>query len=214
MIGRFGWKASKASVAHQVGAAYLHDMGITNPLFPLNNCDIEQSECLDAPQEETIEIRQELFDKVVLYSSLLAVPMRREWTDKEVLHGKRLFHNIGCDSCHIPNFTTSCNTALPEVACQNIWPYTDLLLHDMGEGLADQESHSHTLRREWRTPPLWGIGFIEIVNGHTRFLHDGRARSLEEAILWHGGEGNVSKQQYIDLDEQDRSRIVAFLESL
>ncbi len=213
-IGRFGWKSEKSTVANQVAAAFLGDIGITNPLLEYNNCTEFQEQCLEEPQEESLEIRQELFDKVVLYSSLLAVPMRRNWTDKTVLQGKRLFNDIGCSSCHIPSYMTSEQTELPEVSSQLIWPYTDLLLHDMGPGLEDQNSIRHALRREWKTPPLWGIGLIKSVNGHTRFLHDGRARSLTEAILWHGGEAEMSKENFRLLESEQRDSVIQFLESL
>lgn len=213
-VGRFGWKAESNNVEQQVATAFIHDMGITNPVFPENTCATEQLDCQEQPNGGDPEIEQDLFDKVVLYTSLLAVPMRRNMEDPQVVAGKRLFQEIGCDKCHTPTHTTGHETTFAEVSDQKIWPYTDLLLHDMGEGLADGLRGFEALGTEWRTPPLWGIGLVEKVNRHTRFLHDGRARNLAEAILWHGGEAENAKELFQDLDLEDREALLSFVKSL
>jgi CxxC motif-containing protein (DUF1111 family) len=131
-----------------------------------------------------------------------------------VLKGKELFYSIGCASCHKPKFVTGEAPGEPHLSHQLIWPYTDLLLHDMGEGLADHRPDGEASASEWRTAPLWGIGLTETVNGHTLFLHDGRAQSLTEAILWHGGEGQASRDKFAKLSKEDRERLIAFVSSL
>jgi len=213
-IGRFGWKAEQPSVEQQVASAFLGDIGITNPIFTENNCAPAQQECLEEPVGGDPEIRQELFDKVILYTALLAVPVRRNWEEPTVRRGKKLFTEIGCISCHVSSHTTGIHPQWPEVSEQLIWPYTDLLLHDMGEGLADNRPVFEANGSEWRTPPLWSIGLVESVNNHTRFLHDGRARNLAEAILWHGGEAEAAKESFRLLEAEDRQAILLFLESL
>jgi CxxC motif-containing protein (DUF1111 family) len=151
---------------------------------------------------------------VLFYSRNLGVPARRDVDAPEVLEGKGLFHQAGCQRCHTPQFTTAGDAAEPELANQAIRPYSDLLLHDMGEGLADHRAEFLATGREWRTPPLWGIGLTEAVNGHTQFLHDGRARNLLEAIAWHGGEAEASKQKVLTFSADQRAALLAFLNSL
>ena len=151
---------------------------------------------------------------VAFYSRNLAVPRRRDAGDQRVLEGKRLFHRIGCASCHRPTFTTGRGSPDVNLRGQKIWPYTDLLLHDMGEGLADNRPEGQANGREWRTAPLWGIGLTRVVSGHTYFLHDGRARSIKEAILWHAGEAQKARERFSLLSEADRQRLIAFVESL
>ncbi|WP_443192134.1 di-heme oxidoredictase family protein, partial [Pseudomonas indica] len=141
-------------------------------------------------------------------------PPPRQVDDPQVLAGKGLFHQAGCQSCHTPRFETAADAAEPELASQTIRPYTDLLLHDMGEGLADGRPEFQASGSEWRTPPLWGIGRTEMVNGHTLFLHDGRARNLLEAILWHGGEAEAAKRHVLTYDAAQRAALLAFLNSL
>ena len=131
-----------------------------------------------------------------------------------MLEGKRVFYESGCIACHRPKFVTRRDTARPEQSFQLIWPYTDLLLHDMGGGLADGRPEGDASGTEWRTPPLWGIGLTETVSGHSRFLHDGRARSLMEAVLWHGGEAEGAKQKVLELSKRERDALIAFLRSL
>ena len=149
-----------------------------------------------------------------------------QWPDKDYLRdlvaivtqrvaqGEKLFADAGCQSCHTPSFTTRADAAEPELANQIIYPYTDLLLHDMGEGLADQRPEFLASGTEWRTPPLWGLGMTQTVNGHTQFLHDGRARNVLEAILWHGGEAEKSKQAVMQMNAEERAALVQFVESL
>jgi len=159
------------------------------------------------------EVSDNILGLVLFYTRNLGVPARRNVDDPQVLAGKTLFHQAGCQSCHVPAFTTG-EAAEPEQANQIIRPYSDLLLHDMGEGLADHRPEFEASGSEWRTPPLWGIGMTETVSGHTQFLHDGRARNLLEAILWHGGEAEQAKQSVLGFDSNERSALLAFLESL
>ena len=140
-------------------------------------------------------------------------PARRTVDEPVVLAGAETFGALGCSSCHTPTLQTG-EADVPALSNQEIHPYTDLLLHDMGDGLADGRPDFEASGTEWRTPPLWGIGLVELVNGHTRFLHDGRARSLEEAILWHGGEAAAAQRAYLALSADDRASLIAFLESL
>jgi CxxC motif-containing protein (DUF1111 family) len=210
-LGRFGWKAATPSVLQQTAGAYHQDMGITSYLFP-NESSAGQSNNNDLVPEK--EISDSLLEAVAHYVRTLAVPARRGVNDPEVMHGKQLFNSIGCASCHTPSFTTSTNMAFAEISNQRIFPYTDMLLHDMGEGLADNRPDHLADGYEWRTAPLWGIGLTAVVNGHNNYMHDGRARSFEEAILWHGGEGEASKNAFVNLNAEDREALVAFLFSL
>jgi CxxC motif-containing protein (DUF1111 family) len=212
-LGRLGWKANVASVEDQVAGAFLGDIGITSPVHPDENCTVAQLECRAAPTGGSPEITAERLAKVVFYSSTLAVPQRRNLDDPDVVAGADLFDSLQCSLCHRPSFVTEDHDITP-VSNQTIFPFSDLLLHDMGDGLADGKPDGLATGSEWRTPPLWGIGLVEEVNGHTFFLHDGRARSLEEAVLWHGGEAQASRDSFIALDAQDRSRLISFLESL
>ncbi len=213
-IGRFGWKANQPSLLQQSAGAFLGDMGLTSTLFPNDECTSAQNDCLTAPNGGSPEVTDESMRKVVLYTSTLAVPARRNWTDQTVLQGKQLFVEVGCASCHIPKMTTGTHPDYAVLSHQVIRPYTDLLLHDMGEGLADGRPDFLATGNEWRTPPLWGIGLFQTVNGHTNYLHDGRARNLEEAILWHGGEALQSKEKFMQLNESERAAVLLFLNSL
>jgi CxxC motif-containing protein (DUF1111 family) len=213
-LGRFGWKANQPSLLQQTAGAFLGDMGITTPLFPNENCTEIDEACQTAVTGGTPEIEADDFLKVVLYASSLAVPARRDWEDPQVLQGKALFNEIGCADCHTPLLETGVHPTIPALSNQTIRPYTDMLLHDMGDGLADGRSDFQATGSEWRTPPLWGIGLIETVNGHTYFLHDGRARNLQEAILWHGGEAETSRDNYTNLTPAEREALLKFLETL
>jgi len=220
-LGRFGWKAGNPSLRQQSAEAFAGDIGISNPLFPAGygECTPQQSECQaeisgNSPQFENVEAHETMLDLVVHYAANLAVPKRRKVGDVHVLKGKQVFYNSGCAACHTPKYLTRDDASRPEHARQLIWPYTDMLLHDMGEGLADNRPEGAANGREWRTPPLWGIGLTQKVNGHTQFLHDGRARSLLEAILWHGGEAEASRETVRALSTEDRKALIAFLESL
>jgi CxxC motif-containing protein (DUF1111 family) len=155
-----------------------------------------------------------MLDLVVFYARNLAVPARRRVDAPEVLRGKESFYRAGCAACHTPRYVTRDDPARPELSRQRIWPYTDLLLHDMGPELADGRPEGRATGGEWRTPPLWGIGLTAVVSGHTRFLHDGRARSLLEAVLWHGGEAEAAKQRVVRMTREERDALLAFLASL
>ncbi|TCL72093.1 di-heme oxidoredictase family protein [Rhizobium sp. BK251] len=220
-LGRFGWKAQNATVRDQSADAFSNDIGISTPdrPDPYGECTKAEQACLAAP----IGVQKRLGDTeapdpvlglVTFYSENLAVPARRKASFPETLKGKQLFYESGCISCHTPKFVTSRNAANKARAFQLIWPYSDFLLHDMGEGLADGQQVGLADGREWRTPPLWGIGLTETVSGHTYFLHDGRARNLTEAILWHGGEAEKARNAFSSLAKADRDTLIKFLESL
>ncbi|MEM8788887.1 MAG: di-heme oxidoredictase family protein [Pseudomonadota bacterium] len=221
MLGRFGLKAGQPSVWEQSAAAFHGDIGISSTLFPAGHgeCTAAQADCRAAPDGNTAihdnaEISDEALELVTFYASNLGVPARRDVGDPQVLHGKRVFYQTGCISCHTPKFVTHRLDDQPEQSFQLIWPYTDMLLHDMGPGLADNRPEARANGAEWRTPPLWGVGMTETVSGHTYFLHDGRARSLLEAMLWHGGEAEAQKQAVIAMPKADRDALIRFLESL
>lgn len=211
--GRFGWKAGQPTLRAQNAAALRFDMGLTTTLFPKEDCGSQQTECL-SNQSATAELTDDQLDTLTFYVALLAVPGRRDLQDPQVQRGKALFSTLKCSGCHIPTLKTGASAHAIGLEEQVIHPYTDLLLHDMGDGLADQRAEGDANGREWRTPPLWGIGLTKTVNGHTRFLHDGRARSLEEAILWHGGEAQPSQEHYLQLSSEARAALLAFLNSL
>lgn len=220
MLGRFGLKAGMPTIREQSAAAFSGDVGISSMLYPdaWGDCTEAQGDCRSAPHGDGdirgFEIDDEALDLVTFYSRNLGVPARRDVADPEVLAGKRLFHELGCASCHRPSFVTHRLDGQPEQSFQLIWPYTDMLLHDMGEGLADHRPEARATGREWRTPPLWGIGLTEQVSGHSYFLHDGRARSLLEAVLWHGGEAEAQRDAVIALPQDERAALIRFLESL
>ncbi|MFV8363591.1 di-heme oxidoredictase family protein [Flavobacterium sp. ZT3P35] len=212
-LGRFGWKANQPNVRQQVAGAFLSDMGITTSLFP--NEDVPTVVVATTiPNGGTPEISDLNLNRVVLYSSTLAVPARRNYSDQNVLKGKKTFETVGCTNCHIPKIQTGNTHTIAALRNQTIRPFTDLLLHDMGEGLADNTPDFLATGNEWRTPPLWGIGLIKTVNNHTNLLHDGRAKNVEEAILWHGGEGQNAKNKYKQLSAKDRNDLLSFINSL
>ncbi len=210
-LGRFGWKANQPTLLQQVASAYHDDMGVTTSLFPLEN-STGQSQLKE--NRMTPEVSDEILDVVTFYVQTLAVPARRNVDDPQVMQGEQLFAQAQCASCHVPTLRTGVLPGVPSVSNQTIHPYTDLLLHDMGPDLADNRSDFHASGTEWRTPPLWGIGLVRTVNGHTNFLHDGRARNLMEAILWHGGEAEKSRQTVLEMSKPERDALIAFLESL
>ncbi|MEO1732565.1 MAG: di-heme oxidoredictase family protein [Pseudomonadota bacterium] len=217
-LGRFGWKAMAPSLLDQSATAFSNDMGLSTRLQAeaWGDCTIAQTRCrtaLHGNPDGGPEIADDLLDLVTFYSAHLAVPARRNVDDAEVLRGKSLFYEAQCIACHIPKFATRSDAAAP-LRNQLIWPYSDFLLHDMGSGLADRNPTADRAGSEWRTPPLWGIGMTQVVSGHTYFLHDGRARSLEEAILWHGGEALGSKERFASFSASERAALIQFLESL
>jgi CxxC motif-containing protein (DUF1111 family) len=221
MLGRFGLKAGAASVNEQSQGAFHGDIGISVPLHHTGSgeCTPAQKACIEATngnslQYDNLEADAQVTELVVFYAKNLAVPARRNHTNREVLAGKRLFYQIGCIACHRPKYRTPKEDVATEQVDQLIWPYTDLLLHDMGEGLADHRPEGLANGREWRTPALWGIGLTPVVNDHSFYLHDGRARNLLEAILWHGGEAQVSRDAVVRLSRQDRQSLLSFIQSL
>ncbi len=211
-LGRFGWKANQSTLKQQVAAAFAGDLGITSSLFPNENCPTGV-DCDSIINGGNPEITDRNLGRVTLYASTLSVPARREFDDEAIQQGQQIFDQVNCIACHIKTFTTGVSE-IKALENQVIFPYTDLLLHDMGEGLADQTPDFEATGTEWRTPPLWGIGLIQTVNNHMDLLHDGRARGVEEAILWHGGEAENSKQQFMNLKESERMKLIAFIESL
>ncbi|MEM9318943.1 MAG: di-heme oxidoredictase family protein [Pseudomonadota bacterium] len=221
MLGRFGLKAGLPSVLEQSASAFAGDIGISSPLLPnaWGECMNSQIICRDAihggdPEQDGYEIDQIGLDLVTFYSQNLGVPARRDVDDPEVLRGREVFYQTNCIGCHQPSFVTHRLEGDPAQSFQLIWPYSDMLLHDMGEGLADDRPEARANGYEWRTPPLWGIGLTEQVSGHTYFLHDGRARNLLEAILWHGGEAQSQRDAVVSMPPEDRAALIRFLESL
>ncbi|WP_375579747.1 di-heme oxidoredictase family protein [Marivirga tractuosa] len=213
-LGRFGWKANEPNVKQQVAAAFQGDMGLSSSLFMDENETTIQAKFIDAETGGQPEISDDILDRVTLYSQVLAVPKRRNTDNKNIIKGEQLFSEIGCSACHNPSFVTAEHKDIPAFNNQSIYPYTDLLLHDMGKGLADNRPDGNATRMEWKTPPLWGIGLVKTVNGHTTLMHDGRARNVEEAILWHGGEAENSKNQFKALSKNERVNLIAFVNSL
>ncbi len=210
-LGRFGWKANQPTLIQQVAAAYHDDMGVTTSLFSTEN---SAGQTQLTGHSATPEVSDEILDVVTFYVQTLAVPARRNVNDPQVKQGELLFAKAQCASCHVPTLRTGVLAGVPSVSNQTIQPFTDMLLHDMGPELADNRSDFRANGREWRTPPLWGIGLVRRVNGHTNFLHDGRARDLMEAILWHGGEAEASRQAVEQMSKVERDALIAFLESL
>jgi CxxC motif-containing protein (DUF1111 family) len=210
-LGRFGWKCGAPNLLQQSAGAYNEDMGITNYIFPAES-SFGQTQ-YDGLDDET-EVQDSVLYYVALYVRTLAVPARRNLGDPNVKKGKELFASAKCTSCHIPMSRTGVNVGFPEVSNQVIFPYTDMLLHDMGAGLADNRPDFDATGQEWRTTPLWGLGLTPTVNGHNYYLHDGRARSIEEAVLWHGGEAAASQNAFVNMSLADRNALLAFLQSL
>lgn len=213
-LGRFGWKANQPGIEQQTAGAFAGDIGITSSLSPDENCPASQPDCSAAITGGAPELSEEKLFEATYYSNLLAVPGRRDFQDPVVLDGKALFNAIGCAGCHTPALQTGARSDYPELEHQAIRPYSDLLLHDLGDALGDGRPDFLANGTEWRTPPLWGIGLVSVVNRHTRFLHDGRARDLTEAVLWHGGEAEASREEFRALDAADRAAVIRFLESL
>ena len=204
-LGRFNYKAGKARVSHQVAGALNNDMGVTTSVFPILDGDLTGS----TPEIDDVEL-----DKMTRYVALLGVSARRDLTNAQALLGEQLFASANCVKCHTPTLTTSAYHPMAELRNQTIHPYTDLLLHDMGAGLADNLGEGNAAGSEWRTSPLWSIGLTAGISGGEAYLHDGRARSLEEAILWHGGEAAASKETFRTMSATNRAAVIKFLNSL
>ena len=207
--GRLGWKADQPSVRGQVASALRTDMGVMTSVYPSPDCGDEQVDC----DEEKAPLDDLLLDQLVAYNSLLGVRARRALDNPEALQGEQVFHDSGCAGCHVDTFETSAFHPRSELRSQVIHPYTDLLLHDMGEDLAGRPEFEAS-EAEWRTPPLWGVGLIDTVNGHTHLLHDGRARGFAEAILWHGGEAEAAREAFRTAPRRVREALLRFLETL
>ncbi|KMT64449.1 di-heme oxidoredictase family protein [Catenovulum maritimum] len=231
-LGRFGWKAGQPSLLEQSAGAFVNDMGLTNRFHQTETCTVEQLGCKNAPNgngdsvnQYDYEVSDIVLDAIGFYSSHLAVPERRNINNEQVLRGKALFARAGCLACHTEHYKTERDSEQPELSEQDIFPYTDMLLHDMGAELADfnqqnQAADSTMLYEflatasEWRTPPLWGIGLAKTVDPNATFLHDGRAQTIMEAVLWHGGEAEMSKQKVLDFNQAQREDLLAFLNDL
>ncbi len=213
-LGRFGWKANQPTIEQQVATAFLHDIGITSTLFAQDPLTPAQRAAIDRASGGAPELDDHKLARVTFYCQALAVPAQRHAASEQVRRGERLFAATGCDRCHAPETTTGEYAAIPAFSRARIRPYTDLLLHDMGPDLADGAPDGLATGSEWRTPPLWGIGLFETVNGHTLYLHDGRARDLAEAILWHGGEAAPARAAFTALSAAERADLIAFLRSL
>ena len=211
VVGRFGHKAERPDIPQQIGIALNEDIGITNRIFPMESC-------YGQPQYQDDGLHPEIsdssFNTLVFYMRTIQAPARRNVQDPTVLRGEQLFKQAKCVGCHRQTLVTDVNVLLPQVSNQTIHPYTDLLLHDLGAGLADGRPVYNASGSEYRTCALWGIGLTQIVTGQTSFLHDGRATTLEQAILWHGGEAGYSKNFFVNLPKSDRNALIAFLNSL
>ena len=226
VIGRFVWKANQPTLRQQVAAAFHGDIGATTFLFPDENCPPAQKACRELPAAIQCsglgackgdafvpEVIPSRLDNITFYMHALAVPARRNVDDPQVRQGGKLFDQAKCAVCHVPVLQTAPINGLSTTGI-TIRPYTDLLLHDMGKDLADHRPDFEADGREWRTSPLWGIGLLQTVNGHTDLLHDGRARNVVEAILWHGGEAEASREMFRAMRKAERDALVRFVESL
>ncbi len=220
-LGRFGWKAEQATIRQQAADALADDIGISSPEAPRHwgDCTAAETACRVLPtgvqaRLGDTEAPAPVIDLITFYTQNLAVPARRSVSDSKVLEGKRAFYEMGCAACHTPKFVTRRDAPEKAQAFQLIWPYSDFLLHDMDDGLADGQQVGMASGNEWRTPPLWGIGLTRTVGNHAFFLHDGRARSLTEAILWHGGEGQKARDRFAAAPAAERATLIKFLESL
>jgi CxxC motif-containing protein (DUF1111 family) len=230
-VGRYGWKASKVSLRHQSAAAALQDMSVTSPIYPNRGCLAGPTKCTPGKVEKGLT--EEALQLITRYLGLLAVPAQRSQASgfpkgvtpmpyldvnpTQVAAGARVFDSAKCSSCHVSQMNTGNGSELAEVRNQTIRPYTNLLLHDMGPDMADNLIEGQATGSMWRTSALWGIGYTEYVaggSGKVGYLHDGRARTLTEAILWHGGEATTSRQRFEVLSKADRDALLAFLKSL
>ena len=215
MPGRFGWKANQPTLRQQTADAFIGDIGITTSLHPHESLTAVQQPTLGGfSTGGTPELSDHILDRVVTYTQTLAVPARRKLDDPMVRQGEKLFAQVNCTACHLPKLQTGSDHPLKELRDQTIRPYTNLLLHDMGEALSDHRPDFLASGSEWRTPPLWGMGLNKVVNGNQFFLHDGRARTVTEAILWHDGESKASREAFENLTQEERTALTSFLESL
>ena len=210
-LGRFGWKAGKARIRHQIASALNADMGITTSVFPQPDCGSAQTGC----GSFGAKLNDADLENMVRYVSLLGVAARRNLNDAQAQQGEALFNQAGCATCHVATLTTSAWHPFAELRNQVIHPYTDLLLHDMGPGLADNLPEGNASGAQWRTAPLWSIGLTAgVAAGREAYLHDGRARTLSEAILWHGGEAQAAREAFRTMGSGLRAALLKFVESL
>lgn len=212
-LGRFGWKAINQTLRHQIAGALHQDMGLTTTLHLEENCTATQAECGSEPNGGTPEVLDESLDNMTRFMTALSVPARRHDDLGRFQQGGKLFTDIGCAQCHRPVMRTGTSTAFPSLSNQMIYPYTDLLLHDMGSRLDDGVRELGAEANEWRTPPLWGIGLVA-ASANARFLHDGRATTVDQAIRWHGGEAEAVRQRYESLDAIRRELLLYFVHGL
>ncbi len=213
-LGRFGWKANQPTVHQQIAAAMIGDLGVTSPLYPRQNCAERQDICRAVPDDGQLELTAGQLHAVQTYHLGLGVPARRGVNDPAVQAGENAFHQAGCGGCHLPTLKTTAHPAMDQLGGQTIHPYTDLLLHDMGDGLADHRPDFLADGREWRTAPLWGLGLRRMVNDQVGYLHDGRARTVLEAVLWHGGEAQATADRVRAMTPEQRADLLRFLDSL
>lgn len=214
-LGRFGLKATQPTLRQQIAAAALHDIGATSSVFPQQNCPPVQKDCRREIPGNDPELSDAAWDDLEIFSLGLGVPARRNMNDPDVQRGAALFEQLQCAVCHVPALrTVDYFSRLPQLSKQTLHPYTDLLLHDLGEGLADHRPDFGAGGRDWRTPPLWGLGLSKTVNGNDALLHDGRALTVTEAILWHGGEAEGSKEAFRRLPRLDREALLRFLDAI
>ncbi|WP_036975845.1 di-heme oxidoredictase family protein [Pseudoalteromonas luteoviolacea] len=216
-IGRFGFKGLHPTLEQQVAGAFLNDIGITNPVFKSENCLSHQTGCNQAASIEPasiLDIPKKLFEPTLYMSQTVTVPPARKLKSKKAQQGRKHFYQLNCNGCHTPSYTTSSDYPVDKLANQKIWPYTNLALHDMGEGLADRGTENQANGSEWRTPPLWGIGLQKRIQGFEGYLHDGRAKTIEEAVLWHSGEAKKQQQAFKALSLQERESLIYFLKQI
>ena len=214
-LGRFGWKANQPSINQQVAAAHLGDIGVTTSLYPDQDCTAVQKACYESVSKYAKpELTDEAWNAVNFFMRATEAPRSRLHSDPQTERGKQLFTELQCAVCHVPSLKTGSYPALPAIEHKTFAAYTDLLLHDMGEALADDRPDFKASGNDWRTAPLWGVGLADRVNGGMFLLHDGRARNVEEAILWHGGEAKHASENYKRLDVVDRQSLLLFVNSL
>ena len=213
-MGRYGWKANVPGLKQQIAAAALGDLGVNSNLYPEQNCPPIQTICAKLLAGNFPEIIDAEIDSLALWMQGLAVPARRGMNSPQVQRGAILFEQARCAACHLPELKTGRFAPLPQLSNQTFHAYTDLLLHDMGDDLADGRPDFQAGPRDWRTPALWGLGLSETVTGRSTLLHDGRARNVTEAILWHGGEAQISREAFGRMSKEDREALVKFVEAI
>ena len=214
VLGRFGWKANQPSVRQQIAAAFHGDMGVTTPVYSKQNCPLVQTDCQRMPPGDKLELREDDFDRISFWVASLDAPESRDQRADQVVRGAQLFEKARCAQCHVPELTTRIDAAHPALSKRRVAAYTDLLLHDMSAGLADGRPDFKAGPRDWRTAPLWGIGLSKQVNGSTNLLHDGRARNVMEAIIWHGGEAAPARDLFMGFTKSQREDLIAFVNVL